>query len=206
LSIQIKLLRVLEEKIVERVGDHHPIQVDVRIITATNRNLPDLIADGKLREDFYYRINVIPIYVPPLRDRIEDIPLLARSFFNRIELKSGKKIQGISNDTLEVLMRHNWPGNVRELKSAFEFAFVSCQGPTIQPKHLPPNILHPQNIRRLKGGVHVSLDELKKQRLIDALRQSGGNQSEAARILGISRTSIWNQIRRFKISKKTPSI
>ena len=206
LSIQIKLLRVLEEKIVERVGDHHPIQVDVRIITATNRNLPDLIADRKLREDFYYRINVIPIYVPPLRDRIEDIPLLARSFFNRIELKSGKKIEGISNDTLKVLMHYNWPGNVRELKSAFEFAFVSCQGPTIQPKHLPPNILHPQNIRRLKGGVHVSLDELKKQRLIDALRQSGGNQSEAARILGISRTSIWNQIRRFKISKKNPSI
>jgi len=206
LSIQIKLLRVLEEKVVERVGDHHPIQVDVRIISATNRNLPDLVAGRKLRKDFYYRINVIPIHVPPLRDRIEDIPLLARSFFNRIDLKSDKKIEGISNETLEILMRYNWPGNVRELKSAFEFAFVSCQGPMIQPKHLPPNILHPENTPRLKDGVYVGLDEIKKQRLIDALRQSGGNQSEAARILGISRTSIWNQMKRFKLRTKNPSI
>ena len=101
LSTQVKLLRVLEEKVVERVGDHRPIAIDTRIISATNRDLARLIAKGRFREDFYYRINVIPIHVPPLRERPDDIPLLARSFFNRILLKSSKRIQGISNPALE---------------------------------------------------------------------------------------------------------
>jgi two-component system, NtrC family, response regulator HydG len=201
LSTQVKLLRVLEEKIVERVGDNRPIHVDVRIISATNRDLGRLIEAGNFREDFYYRINVIPIWVPPLRDRIEDIPLLADSFFRRLQLKSGKSIEGISNAALNVLMDSDWPGNVRELKSAFEYAFVSCQTGMIAPEHLPPNLVQRQPLPAGKKTAPMDLDEIKKQRLVDALRQAGGNQSEAARILGISRTSVWNQMKRFGVDR-----
>jgi len=202
LATQIKLLRILEEKVVERVGDHRPIPVDVRIISATNRDLAKLIGQGVFREDFYYRINVIPIHVPPLRQRTEDIPLLARSFFNRIQLKSGKRILGIANETLDILMRYAWPGNVRELKSAFEYAFVASQGGLIGPTDLPPHLLGSQGSHPAVPAVETAvfdLNEIKKQRLIDALRASGGNQAEAARRLGISRTSVWKQIKRFGI-------
>lgn len=197
LSIQVKLLRVLEEKVIERVGDHSPIPVDVRIISATNRNLPQLIAGGDFREDLYYRINVIPITVPPLRERREDIPLLARFFFSRMQLKSGKSICGITEKALEALMNYGWPGNIRELKSAFEFAFVSCRGKLIEPHHLPPDIFRREIASKGKVSTLSSLNDIKKQRLAEALRRAGGNQSEAARLLGISRTSVWNQLKRF---------
>jgi len=202
LSTQVKLLRVLEEKVVERVGDHRPIAIDTRIISATNRDLSKLITQGRFREDFYYRINVIPIHVPPLRERVDDIPLLARSFFNRVLLKSSKQIQGISNPALEALMRYSWPGNVRELKSAFEFAFVSCQGDVIIPENLPRHILEglPSASDHNLPVSAANLDDLKKARLRRALEESGGNQSAAARRLGISRTSVWNQMKRYGIA------
>ena len=199
LSTQVKLLRVLEEKVVERVGDNRPIQVDVRIISATNRNLTQLIERGALREDFFYRINVIPIWMPPLRDRMEDIPLLAESIFRRIQMKSGKPIEGISSAALDVLTAYGWPGNIRELKSAFEYAFVACQGGSIERGHLPPHLAGPPAAAPGAAPSADSLDELKKQRLLKALHETGGNQSEAARRLGISRTSVWNQMKRFQL-------
>ena len=198
LSTQIKLLRVLEEKVIERVGDQRPIPVDVRIITATNRDLQDLVGRGAFREDLFYRINVIPIRVPPLRRRLEDIPLLAESFFRRIRLKSGKPIEGMSNAALELLSSHAWPGNVRELRSAFEYAFVSCPGPIIEPDHFPHHISDP-DARVCTEMPPEKIEEIKRQRLANALRQSRGNQSETARILGISRTSVWSQMKRFGI-------
>jgi two-component system response regulator HydG len=112
--------------VIERVGDSKAIPVDARLISATNRNLSDLVGKGAFRKDFYFRINVIPIYLPPLRERAQDIPLLAESFFHKMRLKSGKSIEGIGNSTMEVLMKYSWPGNVRELKSAFEYPFVTC--------------------------------------------------------------------------------
>ena len=207
LSTQVKLLRVLEEKVVERVGDHHPIKADVRIISATNCDLQTLIAQGRFREDFFYRINVIPIHVPPLRARTEDIPLLSRSFFSRIQLKSGRKIEGISHQGLETLMRYTWPGNVRELRSAFEYAFVSCRETMIRPEHFPAHILEGSPHASIPAtGAGNSLEEIKKQRLVQALRSTAGNQSEAARLLGISRTSVWKQMKRFGIREKdTPA-
>ena len=205
LSTQVKLLRVLEEKVVERVGDNRPIQVDVRIISATNRNLPQLIENGSFREDFFYRINVIPIWIPPLRERVEDIPLLSDSFFRRIQMNSGKPIQTISKAALDVLMRYTWPGNVRELRSCFEYAVVSCSGPQIEPEHLPAQLLRSQPAAVVPATAAVSLDELKKQRLVKALRETGGNQSEAARQLGISRTSVWSQMKRFHLDDKAGS-
>ncbi|MGD2029943.1 MAG: sigma 54-interacting transcriptional regulator [Desulfobacterales bacterium] len=199
LSTQVKLLRVLEEKTVERVGDHRPIPIDVRIITATNKDLKNLVDQGFFREDFYYRINVLPIWVPPLRERTGDIPLLAESFFQRICLKSEKRIQGITQEALDLMMHYPWPGNVRELKSTLEYAFVACQGPMIGPEHLPPNMLKMEKPHETKDTSRIGLDEIKKRRLKDALRQSGGNQSEAARILGISRTSVWSQMKKYGI-------
>ncbi|MGD8385502.1 MAG: sigma 54-interacting transcriptional regulator [Desulfobacteraceae bacterium] len=199
LATQVKLLRVLEEKVIERVGDHQPVHVDVRIISATNRDLPKLIDTGAFREDFFYRINVIPIWVPPLRERAEDIPLLAMSFFRLIRLQSGKDIEGVSREAMDALVKYPWPGNVRELRSAFEFAFVSCQDRMIGIEHLPHPIARNTTEPPPSESAPAGIEELKKERLLKALEASGGNQSKAARILGISRTSVWSQMKRFHI-------
>ncbi len=199
LATQVKLLRVLEEKVIERVGDNRPIHVDVRIISATNRDLTKLIAEGAFREDFFYRINVIPIRVPPLRDRVEDIPPLAMAFFRRIRLQSGKDIEGVTREAMDALVNHPWPGNVRELRSAFEFAFVSCQERMIGIEHLPQAITRKAPETRAADPSPASIEEVKKSRLIQALEATGGNQSKAAELLGISRTSIWSQMKRFRI-------
>jgi PAS domain S-box-containing protein len=196
-STQIKLLRVLEEKVIERVGDNRSIPVDVRVITATNRNLKQLVEAGTFRGDFYYRINVLPIYLPPLRERVEDIPLLAEMFFKRIQLKSNKGILGISPETMQILVRYPWPGNIRELKSAFEYAVVTCMESRIEPRHLPPDIIAAKESKPALANLDASLDERKKRELINALEKANGNQSLAGRILGISRVTVWNRMHRY---------
>ncbi len=201
LSTQVKLLRVLEEKIIERVGDGTPIPVDVRIVTATNRNLGDLIAKGEFREDLFFRINVIPIHLPPLRDRKEDIPLLAEFFFNKIRLKNQKPIRSISHSAMACLMGYPWPGNVRELKSAFEYAFVTCQDGIIGPRHLPPAINENTASSQPASAKKTSFnrEEIKRLDLIEALEATGGNQSKAAELLGVTRVTVWNRMRRFGV-------
>jgi two-component system response regulator HydG len=200
LATQVKLLRVLEEKVIERVGDNRPIRIDVRIITATNRDLKKLVEQAAFREDLFYRINVIPIFVPPLRKRVGDIPLLAESFFRRNQLKSQKNIRGISNAAMGQLLAYSWPGNVRELKSAFEYAFVTCQKSMIQPYHFPPAVHQTQPLVRNNKKSPLIRKELKKKELIEALESTGGNQSRAAEILGISRVTVWNRMKRYGIA------
>jgi len=200
LSTQVKLLRVLEEKVVERVGDNRPLHIDVRIVSATNRNLRQLVAQGAFREDLFYRINVIPITVPPLRERVGDIPLLAEYFFRRIKLKNNQKIQGISNEAMQLLMAYAWPGNVRELKSAFEYAFVACQESMIQPYHLPPAVHQKPSPAENNKKDPLNRSQIKKKELIEALEHAGGNQSRAAEILGISRVTVWNRMKRYGIT------
>jgi two-component system response regulator HydG len=200
LSTQVKLLRVLEEKVIERVGDNKPIPVNVRIISATNKDLKSFVDKGAFREDLYFRINVIPIRLPPLRERVEDIPLLADTFLKRAQLKGSRSIRGISNETMSLLMSYSWPGNVRELRSAFEYAFVVCHEPIIQPRHLPPGIILKQDQFQLPGNSATAAKDFQKKELIEALRKSGGNQSEAARLLGISRVTVWNRIKKFDIN------
>jgi two-component system response regulator HydG len=200
LATQVKLLRVLEEKVIERVGDNRPIRIDVRIITATNRNLKKLVQQGAFREDLFYRINVIPIFVPPLRERVGDIPLLAESFFRRNQLKSQKKIRGISNAAMEQLLAYPWPGNVRELKSAFEYAFVTCQEKMIQPNHFPPAVHQAQPLAVNNRPGPLNRKEIQKKELIEALQSAGGNQSRAADILGISRVTVWNRMKKYGIT------
>lgn len=202
LATQVKLLRVLEEKIVERVGANTSIPVDVRIISATNRDLKELIESDIFRKDLYFRINVIPVHLPPLRERIEDIPLLADAFFRKIRLKVNKKFTAISRETMAALMNYTWPGNVRELKSAFEYACVTCQEGTIQPEHLPENILTEKKSSGSAKRISINREEIKKIELIETLEETGGNQSAAAKLLGVTRVTIWNRMKRYGISSK----
>jgi two-component system, NtrC family, response regulator HydG len=208
-AIQVKLLRVLESQEIERVGDHRPIPVRVRIITATNKNLDELVAQKVFREDLYYRINVVPIHVPPLRDRKEDIPLLSQTFIDRIAAQSGKPIVGVSWQALEKMHAYDWPGNVRELRNAIEYAFVLCREPLISPQHLPPAVtaqkgssrtLLPAAASRHSDSLRTSALAHERERLVRALQEADGSRSRAAEILGVSRVTIWKKIKKFGIS------
>jgi len=198
LSTQVKLLRVLEEKEIERVGDHTPISVDVRIISATNRNLEQLIERGLFREDLYFRINVFPLACPALRERCTDIPTIVQSFIRQNAEKSGKKILGMTPEAMEILVRYDWPGNVRELRNAVEYAFVLCASGGIGRQHLPPKILGQEPICKSLPESNQGSDA-EKSALIDVLRRSGGNQSEAARMLNVSRVTVWKRIKKYGI-------
>jgi len=198
-STQVKLLRVLEEKVIERVGDSSPMPIDVRILSATNRRLTDLVARGSFRQDLYFRINVIPVTMPALRDRLEDIPVLSDAFIRRLQLKTGKQVEGIGADAMRALMDYPWPGNVRELRSAFEYAFVTCHEPIIGIQHLPPNIVQGANPLKTHEKSVKIVEQKKKLQLIKALEQTNGNQSKASEILGVSRVTVWNRMKKYGI-------
>jgi two-component system, NtrC family, response regulator HydG len=197
--LQVKLLRVLEEKEIERVGDHRPIGVDVRIVTATNRDLEVLTARGSFRADLFFRISVFPLQCPSLSERLEDIPLLAQHFIRHNVLKSGKKIEGMSPAAMAALTNYAWPGNVRELRSAIEYAFVLCKDATIECGHLPPKISHPRHASAQRDTQDNRTTLKEREDLVRVLRQAAGNQSQAARILGVSRVTIWKRMRKYGI-------
>jgi transcriptional regulator with PAS, ATPase and Fis domain len=203
MSIQVKLLRVLETKEFVRVGGEQSIYADVRIITATNKNLSKHVADGKFREDLYFRINVFPIHLPPLRDKKEDLPLLINTFIYEFRKKSGKRLTGLSPEVMELFMQYHWPGNVRELKSALEYSFAIGATGLLEVKHLPAQF---QSIKRsrLDKSAHTVLapdfnDPPEKMQLINVLRNTGGNQSQAAKILGVHRMTVFNRMRKYGI-------
>jgi len=202
LSIQTKLLRVIESGQFERVGDISPIKVDVRIITATNRDLEELIEKKEFRQDLFFRINVIPIHLPPLRDRKEDIPLLINSFIHRLNSKTGKKIKGLSHDAMEGFMDYHWPGNIRELKNAMEYAYVTTEGPSIQLDHLPKKITTTQPAAPVLSTMGYSNLPHEKSQLIQALKQTNGNQTQAAKMLNINRVTVWNRMKKYGIDLK----
>ncbi len=196
LVTQTKLLRVLQEQEIERVGDHQPIPIDVRIVSATNKNLNNLMAEEKFREDLYYRIGVLPINIPPLRQHPEDIPLLVETFINRSRLKTEKDITSIRKDALDLLVNYHWPGNIRELINVIEYAFVICTAGDITPKHLPQQFqLTPRPVKD-----HLSPSTDRRQQLLSVLNETNGNKSEAARLLGISRVTLWKQLKKFNIT------
>lgn len=195
ISTQVKLLRVLEEREIERVGDQTPIKVDVRIITATNKNLDDLIAQGRFREDLYFRINVFPLSIPPLKDRPEDIPIIIQHFLEQHNQKSGKKIMGLSPEAVARLSAYAWPGNVRELRNAIEYALVLCQGAQINSHHLPQKIA----AEAICPSPPEALPVRERDELIRVLREVGGNQSAAARMLGVSRVTVWKRMKKHHI-------
>ena len=205
LSIQVKLLRVLETKAFERVGEQQPVSVNVRIITATNKHLEEMIRRGQFREDFFFRINVIPIQLPALRERREDIPLLVSSFIGRLRRKTGKSITGLTSGAMNRLMAYDWPGNVRELKSALEYAFVIVEAGAISAEDLPKKIASPSDPAAGRSPVRVPADgkeAAESRALVEALRQTGGNQTQAARLLAVNRVTVWNRMRKYGIDLK----
>jgi two-component system response regulator HydG len=199
LSIQVKLLRVLETKQFERVGDHRPLVSDARIITATNRDLNELVAEKKFREDFFFRINVIPIHLPALEERMEDIPVLVDHFIRQLRVKSGKDINRLSREAMKLFMSYRWPGNVRELKSTMEYAFVIADRGPISPDHLPA---HFTENRPPPQAAPNPAEAAEKDALIEALRLCNGNKCRTAEMLGISRVTVWNRMRKHGIDLK----
>jgi len=187
-SIQVKLLRFLQEHEFERVGGDRPISVDVRIIAATNRDLPQMIKDGRFREDLFYRLNVVAVGMPPLRERATDIPALAYFFLERFAKDNGKAIAGFAHDALQLLIAYPWPGNVRELENAIERAVVMTQGGLIEARHLPPTLV-PRPATSPDGGPPIpgtTLSELERYAILKTLESTGGATSKAAEVLGIS--------------------
>ena len=194
LATQVKLLRVLETKQFERVGDHRPISVDVRIITATNKDLQEMIESKRFREDLFFRINVIPIHLPPLRERLEDVPLLVNAFVERLRERTGKRITGLSPEAMDRFMSYSWPGNVRELKSALEYAFVIAEKGIIDLEQLPHPLVseasrYPANLKELRRKNRSHRGSPEKQR----------KPVQAARILGVNRVTVWNRMRKHGI-------
>ncbi len=198
-AMQTRLLRVLQERVFEPLGSVEPVPVDVRIVAATHRELDELVRAGKFREDLYYRINVVRLGLPPLRERREDIPLLIERFVTRFNRVQNKDVVGVSDAALALLMAHDYPGNVRELENIIEHAFVLCRGGLIEPQHLPP-ALHGavgKVPRRLKTA--LTLAELEAIHIGDALRRHGGNRAAAARELGINASTLFRKLRKLGI-------
>jgi DNA-binding NtrC family response regulator len=197
--LQAKFLRALQEREIERLGGGTTIPVDVRIIAATNRDLHQALEEGALREDLYYRLNVILLRVPPLRERMDDVPILAMHFLRKYAAREHSGTTGIADDAMNVLLGYAWPGNVRELENAIERAVVLGQGPQVRAQDLPPQVHRQSDDQRLSIPAHLSLEEIEKLAIAQALRLTGGNKSEAAERLGIHRTSLYDRMRRYGI-------
>jgi len=197
-NIQVHLLRVLEEKEFNRVGGNEPIKVDVRVISATNRDMKEAIAKGQFREDLYYRLNVVNIELPPLRERTEDIPLLAEHFLKGFAMENRKEITGFSPEATDFLLRHEWPGNVRELENAIERAVILAQNSVIDVADLSQRNPVPAG----SNASEKDLKQVEKDHIQNVLAESGGNYTKAARILGISRMTLYNKAKAYRLNVK----
>lgn len=203
-AIQVKLLRVLETKSFERVGETRSVRVDVRVVAATNRDLAKLVAEGRFREDLFFRVNVIPVHLPSLRERLEDLPALVEHFLRRLAGPVGRAVPSVSPEAMRLLLAHPWPGNVRELKSALEYAFVVTDAGPIEPRHLPPSLSRQAAAAPVCPSPepeNIAGDDARGQ-LVAALRRAGGNRSEAARLLGVSRGTILNRMRKYGVDSR----
>ena len=193
LSMQVKLLRVIQEREIQRVGGDQPLKVDVRILAATNKDLAHEVAEGRFRQDLYYRLNVVALTLPPLRDRREDIPLLAMHFLKLFAQRNGKTVKGFTPTAMDRLLKHSWPGNVRELENAVERAVVLLVGDYVSERELPPTLIAAEDPTRTATRpdfAHMTLEEIERLAVQDTLEQVGGNKSEAARRLGINRKTL----------------
>ncbi|MDP3480234.1 MAG: sigma-54 dependent transcriptional regulator [Desulfoprunum sp.] len=205
LAMQAKILRAIQEREIQRLGSDKTLNVDVRIIAATNRNLEDDVREGKFREDLFYRLNVMNLHIPPLRNRDEDIPLLALYFLKKYVQKNRKDLKGFTPAAMDVLTRSAWPGNVRELENVIERAVILAMSPYISDKDLPPSLMasyHKEHKDKMPatglGG--KPLDEIESQAISETLEQTQGNKSEAAKLLDITRTTLNNKLKKYNIS------
>jgi len=212
-AMQVKLLRVIQEKEIERVGGTETHKIDVRIITATNRDLKAEVQAGRFREDLYYRLKVVPVEVPPLRKRSDDIPELATYFVQRFGNELGKGQIRISVETMELLQRYSWPGNVRELQNVIERAVILCTEPIIVPELLPLEVLSPGSEHEGEGNIEedqsaitlpetgLDLEAVERSLIRQAIERAEGNQTQAARLLGISRYTLIYRMDKYGIGK-----
>jgi two-component system response regulator HydG len=199
LKTQTDLLRVLQDREIVRVGSNQPIKVDFRIVAATNKNFEQIIDEGRFRPDLYYRLNVFPIELPPLRERKEDIPLLVDHFMRKFAKEMNKRITGVSPAAMNQLQAYPWPGNVRELENAVERAMVVAQEPELREQDF---------ILKLKNGIALAsegrtLDDIEKAHILRVLEECGGNQTRAAEVLDIDRVTLHNKLKKYGWSKST---
>ncbi|MBP1686870.1 MAG: atoC [Deltaproteobacteria bacterium] len=202
LPLQVKFLRAIQEKEVTPLGSTRPVRVDVRIIAATNRNLEEAVRDGIFRTDLFYRLNVVPIHLPPLRERREDIPLLVERFIAEFSRAYGVEPKRVTPEAMNRILEYDWPGNIRELQNAIERAFALSSEPEITLTDLPPAVLRGEDTVRNKdtvGGV-LPLEEVERQSIVAALQRSGGNKNKAARLLGIDRQRLYRKIEKYGLA------
>jgi DNA-binding NtrC family response regulator len=200
LSIQAKLLRVIQEREVMRIGSSKPIKVDVRIIAATNENLTACVKEGKFREDLFYRLSVVPLHLPPLRDRKEDIPLLINHFLHKYSRRAKKQIVGLGQDVLEALMQYDWPGNIRELENTIERAVVLSRSEELELDALVYHgISSGSSLLSPMDGTYRRLEEVEKEYIKTVLHAQQGNKSQAAKVLGIDRKTLITKIKKYHI-------
>lgn len=195
-SLQAKLLRFLEEGELRHVGDNRVLRVDVRLVAATNKDVDKAIRNGELRQDLFYRLNVVPIHLLPLRERKEDIPVLAGHLLEKLSRKLGKRVESISDRALSVLSKYHWPGNVRELENIIERAAILTSDEMIDQDDLPPYLGEEEHIER-----RMTLPAVEKRYILKVLKQCSGNQKETAAVLGLSKTTLWRKLKEFEVSK-----
>jgi DNA-binding NtrC family response regulator len=202
-AAQVKILRFLQNGEIRRVGDNEPLFVDVRLLAATNKNLEKAITDGTFREDLYYRLNVIPINLPPLRQRRDDVPLLVGHFLDRFIARTKKKIASVSPEAMKLLVGYNWPGNVRELENVIERAVILTNKNVILPKDLPPAVINQQKSAvTVDDGSEPTLETLEKNYILKILDKYTWNQKKASELLGISTTTLWRKLKSYGIEPK----
>ncbi|MBR0496116.1 MAG: sigma-54-dependent Fis family transcriptional regulator [Treponema sp.] len=197
MSVQVKLLRVLQERKFERVGGEEPIEVDVRVLAATNKNLEEEVKAGRFREDLYFRLNGIHIEVPPLRERKDDLPLLLNSFLERYNAENGKHITGFDNQARNALYKYDWPGNIRELQHCVESSVVMASGSEITLEDLPPSVSKASGIETISVPVGITLDEAEKIIIQENLAANKGNKSKTAETLGIGRKTLHRKLQEY---------
>ncbi|MBI5778828.1 MAG: sigma-54-dependent Fis family transcriptional regulator [Planctomycetes bacterium] len=203
-NVQVHLLRVLQEKELNRVGGNEIVKVDVRVVTSTNRDLKKRVEEGTFREDLFYRLNVVPVYVPPLRERPDDIPILARYFLKKFNTENNKNIRDFSPEVMDYFMKHTWTGNVRELENAIEYSVVLCRNDIVKPEHLPP-LLKDRRICEPPPSANsdkTSLKDAEKKQIIKVLDENKWNYTRTAKTLGISRSTLHNKLKEYQITKK----
>ncbi len=195
-ALQVRLLRFLQERTYEPLGSNHTLHADVRILAATNRELQGEMQNGRFRQDLYYRINVMRLRLPPLRERKEDIPLLVEHFVSHMNRVKGKNIEGLSNDALSAFMEHDWPGNIRELENAIEHAFILCPGGLIERRHLPEQFRSSFSVPDGMVGSGTTLAEVEARIIYETLIRHQGNRQATANELGIDKTTLWRKIKK----------
>jgi len=197
-NLQVKLLRVLQERIVRRVGGRENIPIDIRLVSASNQDLEEAVRSGEFRQDLFYRLNVVPVRLPDLRDRREDIPLLVHHFLEKFAVQHGEPMRTFSNESMRVLMTHTWPGNVRELENAVEHALTMGRGDILLPEDLPISVTSPErDIVQEATLDDVSLAEVERRYILRVLEKMNGHQIKSARVLGIDRRTLYRRLRQY---------